>query len=70
MGQRRRALAVATIGGVGAALSLFAVGQAGAHGSMQSPASRTYTCFLEGPESPDSAACRAAVAAGGTWAFA
>lgn len=68
MNQRRRALAVVAVGGVGAALSLIAVGQAGAHGSMQSPASRTYTCFLEGAESPDSAACQAAIAAGGTQA--
>lgn len=37
-----------------------------AHGSMQSPVSRIYACYLEGPESPDSAACRDAVAAGGT----
>jgi chitin-binding protein len=36
------------------------------HGSMQSPISRVYNCFLEGPESPDSAACQAAVAMGGT----
>ncbi|SCL18193.1 chitin-binding protein [Micromonospora pallida] len=68
MNQRRRALAVVAVGGVGAALSLVAVGHAGAHGSMQSPMSRTYTCFLEGAESPDSAACQAAIATGGTQA--
>ena len=42
---------------------------ASAHGSMSNPRSRSYTCWQEGPESPDSAACRAAVAAGGTQAF-
>ncbi|MBY8872820.1 lytic polysaccharide monooxygenase [Micromonospora sp. PLK6-60] len=36
---------------------------------MQSPVSRPYACFLEGPESPTSPACRAAVAAGGTQAL-
>ncbi|MEU4392467.1 lytic polysaccharide monooxygenase [Kribbella sp. NPDC023855] len=46
---------------------LFAASALG-HGSMQSPASRTYTCFLEGAESPDSAACKAAIALGGTQA--
>jgi len=37
-----------------------------AHGAITSPASRTYTCFLEDPESPDSTACQTAVALGGT----
>ncbi|HEY0697310.1 MAG TPA: lytic polysaccharide monooxygenase [Micromonospora sp.] len=54
------------LGGLSAAFSLFLVARAGAHGSMQSPVSRTYACFLEGPESPDSPACQAAVAIGGT----
>jgi predicted carbohydrate-binding protein with CBM5 and CBM33 domain len=44
-------------------------GPASAHGSMSNPRSRSYTCWQEGPESPDSAACRAAVTAGGTQAF-
>lgn len=39
---------------------------ASAHGSLQDPVSRTYACYLENPESPDSAACRAAIALGGT----
>jgi predicted carbohydrate-binding protein with CBM5 and CBM33 domain len=69
MGRRRRALTVAAIGGTPALLCLALVGQAGAHGSMQSPVSRAYACFLEGPESPDSAACQAAVATGGTQAL-
>lgn len=37
-----------------------------AHGALQSPASRTYACYLEGPENPTTPACQAAVAAGGT----
>ncbi|HEX6291059.1 MAG TPA: lytic polysaccharide monooxygenase [Herpetosiphonaceae bacterium] len=40
-----------------------------AHGSMQTPISRSYNCFLEGPEHPISAACQAAVAVGGTQAL-
>ena len=41
-----------------------------AHGTLSSPASRVYTCrFKENPENPTSAACRAAVAAGGTQPF-
>ncbi|MEH0844131.1 lytic polysaccharide monooxygenase [Micromonospora sp. CPCC 205711] len=67
--RRRLALTVGAIGGVPVLASLALMGAAGAHGSMQSPVSRTYACFLEGPESPDSAACRAAVAAGGTQAL-
>ncbi|MEM8531882.1 MAG: lytic polysaccharide monooxygenase [Chloroflexota bacterium] len=39
------------------------------HGSMQNPVSRVYGCFLEGPESPTSAACQEAVAVGGTQAL-
>ncbi|WP_305070479.1 lytic polysaccharide monooxygenase, partial [Micromonospora sp. ATA51] len=69
MVRRRRALTAAALGGIPILASLALVSQAGAHGSMQSPVSRTYACFLEGPESPDSAACRAAVAAGGTQAL-
>lgn len=42
---------------------------AAAHGSLQTPLSRTYGCFLEGPEQPQSAACQAAVAVGGTQAL-
>ncbi|MFC0003328.1 lytic polysaccharide monooxygenase [Micromonospora siamensis] len=69
MDRRRWIPAVAAVGVAPALLSLALVGRAGAHGSMQSPVSRTYACFLEGPESPDSDACRAAVAAGGTQAL-
>ncbi len=56
------ALAAVTIATTGILFGSAAFG----HGSMQNPASRTYTCFLEGAESPDSAACRAAIEIGGT----
>lgn len=36
-----------------------------AHGSMESPVSRVHACFPEKPESPDTAACEAAVTTGG-----
>ncbi|SCG63005.1 lytic polysaccharide monooxygenase [Micromonospora inositola] len=62
-------ISVAALGGIPILASLALVSQAGAHGSTQSRVSRTYACFLEGPESPDSDACRAAVAAGGTQAL-
>jgi chitin-binding protein len=42
---------------------------ASAHGSLASPSSRVYTCWKEGPETPQSEACKAAVAAGGTQAM-
>jgi predicted carbohydrate-binding protein with CBM5 and CBM33 domain len=64
--RRRFALAVAPLAALPVLAVLSAVPAANAHGSMQNPASRTYTCYLEGPESPDSAACRAAIAVGGT----
>lgn len=50
-------------------LSGLAAAPALAHGSMTDPVSRVAACYAEGPESPKSAACRAAVAASGTQAF-
>ena len=47
------------------AVSLFIIKSVLAHGSMQSPVSRVYGCFLEGPESPTSDACLDAVEIGG-----
>ncbi|WP_084963100.1 lytic polysaccharide monooxygenase auxiliary activity family 9 protein [Thermoactinospora rubra] len=41
-------------------------GAAHAHGTMNNPPSRAMVCYLEGPESPRSAACKQAVALGGT----
>ncbi|QFQ96229.1 lytic polysaccharide monooxygenase [Streptomyces phaeolivaceus] len=75
---RRKAPASATarvVGAVGAAtavplaLTALAAGPAAAHGSMGDPVSRVAQCYAEGPESPRSAACAAAVAAGGTQAL-
>ncbi|WP_159766506.1 lytic polysaccharide monooxygenase auxiliary activity family 9 protein [Streptomyces sp. HM190] len=69
---RRRAAAFVTAGVVGAApfaLTVSAAGPAAAHGSLGDPVSRVAQCYAEGPENPRSAACRAAVAAGGTQAL-
>lgn len=50
-------------------LSLLSASLASAHGSMEVPLSRVYSCFKEGPESPKSAACKAAIQSGGTQAL-
>ncbi|MEV0614699.1 lytic polysaccharide monooxygenase [Nonomuraea sp. NPDC050404] len=50
-------------------LALLPASAANAHGTMSNPPSRVYVCKNEGPESPKSAACKAAVAAAGTQAF-
>ncbi|KAF2781031.1 lytic polysaccharide monooxygenase [Streptomyces sp. OM5714] len=65
----RRAAAVAVAGLVPLALTTLAAAPASAHGSMGDPVSRVSQCHAEGPESPKSAACRAAVATGGTQAL-
>ena len=68
---RNHLLAAAAVA-VAAPLIVVALpsGSASAHGTMSNPPSRSYTCRNGGTgESPDSAACRAAVAAGGTQAF-
>ena len=49
--------------------SALCAGPSLAHGSIEIPISRVYNCYKEGPENPQSAACRAAVAAGGTQAL-
>ncbi|MGW1886333.1 lytic polysaccharide monooxygenase auxiliary activity family 9 protein [Streptomyces sp. NPDC001970] len=69
MTARRRAAAVAAFGIAPLALTGLAASPAVAHGSMTDPVSRVSACYAEGPESPDSAACKAAVAASGTQAF-
>ncbi|MFF3207899.1 lytic polysaccharide monooxygenase [Streptomyces sp. NPDC002962] len=72
MPARRKAAAVASVASVGlipAALTLLSAAPAAAHGSMGDPVSRVAQCYAEGPESPKSDACRAAVAAGGTQAL-
>jgi len=43
--------------------------QAYPHGSMETPLSRIYNCFLENPEYPKSDACKAAVEIGGKQAL-
>lgn len=63
LGRTALVLAAAAVPAVGFGAS------ASAHGSMESPISRVLACYKENPESPKSAACKAAVAAGGTQAF-
>lgn len=69
MTARRKVTSVAALGFAPLALAGLAAAPAVAHGSMTDPVSRVSACFAEGPESPDSAACKAAVAASGTQAF-
>ncbi|MEU0588128.1 lytic polysaccharide monooxygenase [Streptomyces sp. NPDC006132] len=69
MPARRKATAVAALGTLPLALTALAAPPAVAHGSMGDPVSRVSQCYAEGPESPKSAACGAAVAAGGTQAL-
>ncbi|MFF0012138.1 lytic polysaccharide monooxygenase [Streptomyces sp. NPDC005374] len=69
MPARRKAAAVAAVGLAPLALAALAAAPASAHGSMGDPVSRVSQCYAEGPESPRSDACRAAVAAGGTQAL-
>ncbi|MEU1043032.1 lytic polysaccharide monooxygenase [Streptomyces sp. NPDC005551] len=69
MPARRTAAAVASAGVVPLALTVLATAPAAAHGTMGDPVSRVSQCYAEGPESPESAACKAAVAAGGTQAL-
>ncbi|MFD4236713.1 lytic polysaccharide monooxygenase [Streptomyces sp. NPDC058542] len=69
MTARRKAAGVLALGFAPLALAGLASAPAVAHGSLTDPVSRVSACFAEGPESPTSAACRAAVAAGGTQAL-
>ncbi|MFJ6726670.1 lytic polysaccharide monooxygenase [Streptomyces sp. NPDC091281] len=69
MSARRKAAAVTALGLAPLTLGALATTPAAAHGSMGDPVSRVAQCYAEGPESPRSAACRAAVAAGGTQAL-
>ncbi|HYF65690.1 MAG TPA: lytic polysaccharide monooxygenase, partial [Herpetosiphonaceae bacterium] len=70
MHPRRRAVSLVTLGIIPLLAAVFVLARdVQAHGSLQTPISRVYSCFLEGPESPDTAACKAAVAAGGTQAL-
>ncbi|MFG2476939.1 lytic polysaccharide monooxygenase [Streptomyces fagopyri] len=69
MSGRRKAASLAAVGVAPLALTALAAVPASAHGSMGDPVSRVFQCYAEGPESPRSAACKAAVAAGGTQAL-
>ncbi|MCX5138183.1 lytic polysaccharide monooxygenase [Streptomyces sp. NBC_00340] len=69
MSARRKAAAVVAVGIAPLALSALAAAPASAHGTMGDPVSRVSQCYAEGPESPKSAACKAAVASGGTQAL-
>lgn len=69
MPARRKVAVVATLGLTPLALTALAAAPASAHGTMGDPVSRVAQCYAEGPESPRSAACKAAVAAGGTQAL-
>ncbi|MEU0036718.1 lytic polysaccharide monooxygenase [Streptomyces sp. NPDC006333] len=69
MSGRRKAVRLAAVGFAPLALTALAASPAAAHGSMGDPVSRVFQCYAEGPESPRSAACKAAVAAGGTQAL-
>ncbi|WP_210586392.1 lytic polysaccharide monooxygenase [Streptomyces sp. GESEQ-35] len=69
MPARRKVAAVAAVGIAPLALTALAAAPASAHGSMGDPVSRVSQCYAEGPESPKSDACKAAVAAGGTQAL-
>ncbi|MYY11387.1 LPXTG cell wall anchor domain-containing protein [Streptomyces sp. SID4919] len=66
MTARRTVAAIAALGVAPLALTVLTASPAAAHGSMSDPVSRVSACFAEGPESPDSAACKALVATSGT----
>ena len=59
---------LSTVGMAFGILGLLAPAAIG-HGSMSDPVSRSLKCYLEGPENPRSAACKAAIAIGGTQPF-
>jgi chitin-binding protein len=67
--RRRTAAAAAAIAIAALVLTGLGATPANAHGTMGTPVSRVLTCYAENPENPTSAACKAAVAAGGTQAF-
>ncbi|MFH9612221.1 lytic polysaccharide monooxygenase auxiliary activity family 9 protein [Streptomyces pratensis] len=67
--RRRLAGSIVALGVAPLALAGLSAAPAAAHGSLSDPVSRVSACFAEGPENPQSAACKAAVAAGGTQAL-
>ncbi|WP_329387369.1 lytic polysaccharide monooxygenase [Streptomyces sp. NBC_01351] len=66
---RRTVTRIAAVALAPLAVAAYAAAPAAAHGSMTDPVSRVAACYAEGPESPRSAACKAAVAASGAQAF-
>ncbi|MFJ8015288.1 lytic polysaccharide monooxygenase [Streptomyces sp. NPDC096339] len=67
--RRRTVTRIASVALVPLAVAAYSAVPAAAHGSMTDPVSRVAACYAEGPESPKSAACKAAVAASGAQAF-
>ncbi|WP_275465329.1 lytic polysaccharide monooxygenase [Streptomyces noursei] len=66
---RRKAAGIVLFGLAPVALTALTATPAAAHGSMSDPVSRVSACYAEGPESPRSAACKAAVQVGGAQAL-
>ncbi|MFF5209237.1 lytic polysaccharide monooxygenase [Streptosporangium sp. NPDC000396] len=66
MNARRKAMATAVIAAPSVLLLTLIPGSAHAHGTMNNPPSRGLVCYTENPENPRSAACKQAVAMGGT----
>ncbi|MFJ9041353.1 lytic polysaccharide monooxygenase [Streptomyces sp. NPDC102406] len=67
---RTRKVAALTAAGLAPlALTALSATPAAAHGTLGDPVSRVAACYAEGAENPTSAACKAAVAAGGPQAL-
>ncbi|MBE9375771.1 lytic polysaccharide monooxygenase [Saccharopolyspora sp. HNM0983] len=65
MNVRRNTAVAATLAGLPLAGTLLLPQLAFAHGDMQEPAGRAYTCYLEGAETPQSEGCRGVQAENG-----
>ncbi|MEV5408948.1 lytic polysaccharide monooxygenase [Thermopolyspora sp. NPDC052614] len=68
-GNARRTASLAALVAASTLLPPAFAGPAYAHGTMNNPPSRALVCYNENPESPDSAACKQAIAMGGTQPF-
>lgn len=66
MANQQVLVALAAFGGITLLLSTALDTPAFGHGSLESPVSRVFSCFLENPESPDSNVCKEVVKLGGT----
>ncbi|MYT72829.1 MULTISPECIES: lytic polysaccharide monooxygenase [unclassified Streptomyces] len=69
MPTRRTLTALTAVASGATALAAFSATPAAAHGTLGDPVSRVAACYAEGAENPASAACKAAVAAGGSQAL-